>query len=273
MTPIGGTARTTGILIAILFAASCTATPVADTEATERPTATERSTATERPTPSPTRTRLPAVTERPTATPFGPTGPTSEATVVRVIDGDTIEVSVGGGTARVRYIGIDTPETVDPRRPVGWMGPEASAANVVLVDGRSVVLERDVSETDSFGRLLRHVWVRDGDDWLLVSLALVSAGFAAVSTYPPDVRYVELFLDAQREARDAGRGLWGDPPDPTAAPTAAPGGACDPSYPDVCIPPYPPDLNCGDIAFRRFRVVGDDPHRFDGDRDGIGCES
>ena len=257
--------RTPGILIAALFVASCSTTPAIDTRA-DRPTATDR------PTARPTATDRATATDRPTATPFGPTGPTSDATVVRVIDGDTIEVSVGGTTARVRYIGIDTPETVDPRRPIAWMGPEASAANVALVDGRSVVLERDVSETDSFGRLLRHVWIRDGDVWLLVSLALVSAGFAAVSTYPPDVRYVELFLDAQREARDAGRGLWGNPPEPTAAPTVAPGGACDPSYPDVCIPPYPPDLDCGVIAFRRFSVVGADPHGFDGDRDGIGCE-
>ena len=81
--------------------------------------------------------------------------------VVRVVDGDTIIVRLGGQDRRLRYIGMDTPETKKPDTPVQWMGPEASAANAALVEGRMVVLEKDVSETDRFGRLLRYVWLLD----------------------------------------------------------------------------------------------------------------
>lgn len=78
--------------------------------------------------------------------------------VVRVIDGDTIEIEGGD---RVRYIGIDTPETVDPRKPVQCYGQEASNKNKELVEGKTVELEKDVSETDKYGRLLRYVWLGD----------------------------------------------------------------------------------------------------------------
>lgn len=112
---------------------------------------------------------------------------------------------------------------------------------------------------------------------------LVREGYAVVSTFPADVKNQARFLDAERAAREANRGLWaecgsadvpvpGGAPPPPVAPVQ-PGGDCDPSDPDVCIPPYRPDLNCGDISQRRFRVVEPDLHRFDGDNDGIGCES
>ena len=127
------------------------------------------------------------------------------AQVLRVIDGDTIEVSIDGETYKVRYIGIDTPETKHPEKPVEWMGPEAAAQNEKLVGGKTVILEKDVSETDKYGRLLRYVWVGD----LMVNAELVRLGYAQVSTYPPDVKYQDLFLQLQREAREAGRGLWG----------------------------------------------------------------
>lgn len=205
--------------------------------------------------------------------PFTPTGPTEAAMVVRVVDGDTIVIDRGRGAERLRYIGIDTPETVDPSRPVEWMGKEASAANRALVEGREVVLEFDVSEVDRYGRLLRYVWIQDGNVWTMVNLALVGAGFAQVVTYPPDVKYVDAYLAAQRTARDQGRGLWGTPPPTTTANPSARTGNCDPSYPTVCIPPAPPDLDCGQIPYRRFQVVGSDPHWFDGNNDGIGCES
>jgi micrococcal nuclease len=197
-------------------------------------------------------------------------------TVVDVVDGDTIKVDINGAIYTVRYIGIDTPETVHPTVPIEWMGPESSAANKDLVAGKEVVLERDVSETDQYGRLLRYVWIDGGDAWLLVNLELVRLGFANASTWPPDVAYQELFRDAEADARDAGVGLWGatPPPQPTAPPPpSAQAGNCDPSYPTVCIPPTPPDLDCGDISYRRFTVLPPDPHRFDGDHDGIGCES
>ncbi|MBM4421424.1 MAG: thermonuclease family protein, partial [Chloroflexi bacterium] len=93
--------------------------------------------------------------------------------VVSVTDGDTIRVRRNGQTVPVRYIGIDTPET-DPRRAVECFGAEATAANMRLVEGRTVELEKDVSETDSFDRLLRYVYV----DGRLLNEILVSDGFA-----------------------------------------------------------------------------------------------
>ena len=89
------------------------------------------------------------------------------------------------------------------------MAEEASAANEALVAGREVVLEQDVSDTDQYDRLLRYVWLHDGDGWVLVNLELVRVGYAQVTTFPPDVRWTEAFLAAQRAARDAGLGLWG----------------------------------------------------------------
>ena len=130
-----------------------------------------------------------------------------QAQVIRVIDGDTIEVVVVGQTYKVRYIGIDTPETKHPTKPVEPYGPEAAAKNEELVGGKIVGLEKDVSETDRYGRLLRYVYVGD----LMVNAELVRLGYAQVSTYPPDVKYQDLFLQLQREAREAGRGLWGAP--------------------------------------------------------------
>jgi micrococcal nuclease len=201
--------------------------------------------------------------------------------VTDVVDGDTIRVSIGGTTYTVRYIGIDTPETVDPNSPVMWMGPEASAANRALVAGKDVVLERDVSETDRFGRLLRYVWLSTATGWLLINEELVLEGYATPVSYPPDVRYQDLFIEAQQDAVGAGRGLWGPTPTPAHTPTPAPpppvappppASNCSPSYPGVCIPPPPPDLDCGDVAYRRFQVLAPDPHNFDGDHDGIGCE-
>src|SRR3990172_3934842 len=102
------------------------------------------------------------------------------------------------------------------------MGPEASAANKALVAGRHVTMEKDVSENDRFGRLLRYVWLQRPEGWLMVNLELVRTGFAAVSTYPPDVKYVDLLLAAQRDAREAGAGPWGGQPAPMPEPTPPP---------------------------------------------------
>lgn len=284
----------------------------------------------------------------------------TSAIVVDVIDGDTIDVRIGSETKRVRYIGMDTPER-------GGIGAnEATAANEELVAGGVVLLEKDVSETDRSGRLLRHVWL-PGASGELVNAELVRQGWASSVAYPPDLKYQDAYDSAQAEARKAGIGIWrtsqarpaavatarptvrpagatanrganlrggpgtnyvqrgavavgqalsivgrnagGDwyqlangawiagflvsnapanlpvmaaPPVPapavplvaTVAPAPAPArGNCDPSYPTVCIPPSPPDLDCGDVGYRRFQVLPPDPHRFDGDYDGVGCES
>jgi len=128
-----------------------------------------------------------------------------EALATRVIDGDTIEVEIEGESYKVRYIGIDTPELHHPEKPVEYYAQEAYEKNRELVEGQTVYLEKDVSETDQYGRLLRYVYVGD----TFVNAYLVQQGYALVSTYPPDVKYQERFLELQREAREAGRGLWG----------------------------------------------------------------
>ena len=208
-----------------------------------------------------------------------PQGPTQIATVASVTDGDTIRVFIDGSEERVRYIGIDAPEVGSGAER---MGAEATTANADLVAGAVVVLERDVSKRDQYGRLLRYVWLETDDGWLLVNRELVRRGFAIAISYPPDVKYDALLFRAQGNASDATRGLWAPPP-PTPAPTPltlvpqAPAGNCEPSYPDVCIPIGSADIDCGEIAARRFTVLfsvaNPDPHGFDGDRDGIGCES
>jgi micrococcal nuclease len=164
----------------------------------------------------PTATAPPAATGSP-----APSG-LQRALVVRVVDGDTIDVLIGGEQLRLRYIGVDTPETVDPRRPVGCFGKEASARNSELVEGKTVGLEKDVSETDRFGRLLRYVWL----EGRMVNARLVEEGYAFAATYPPDLRYTQLLNDLETQAHFAKRGLWGTAcATPEASPAAA--GICD----------------------------------------------
>ncbi|MCX5726222.1 MAG: thermonuclease family protein [Candidatus Saganbacteria bacterium] len=121
--------------------------------------------------------------------------------VERVVDGDTIKLVNG---EKARYIGIDTPETKHPRKPVQYFGKEASEANRKLVEGKTVRLEFDVQQRDKYGRILAYVYVGD----IFVNAWLVENGFAQVSTYPPNVKHQELFLKLQREAREKNRGLW-----------------------------------------------------------------
>lgn len=121
--------------------------------------------------------------------------------VKRVIDGDTIELTDG---RKVRYIGINTPETVDPRRSVQCFGHEAAEMNKEIVQEKEVILIHDVSNTDKYARLLRYVYIGD----LFVNDYLVREGYARASTFPPDVTYAEQFVEAEKEARENDRGLW-----------------------------------------------------------------
>lgn len=121
--------------------------------------------------------------------------------VTRAVDGDTIEIE---GGQRVRYIGVDTPETVHPSVKTECYGTNASAKNRELVEGQYVRLEKDISETDKYGRLLRYVYVGD----LFVNDYLVRQGYAHASSYPPDIKYQDQLTDAQKEARQNNRGLW-----------------------------------------------------------------
>ena len=197
--------------------------------------------------------------------------------VVSVADGDTLTVSTG---QRVRLVQIDSPELGS-----GECYSRAAAKELrrLIPIGTPVLLETDarLDRVDRHGRLLRYVWKGDVN----VNQELVRRGAATVWFYDGDRgKYAGRLLAAQAEARSAKRGLWGACPGtrvdtskavdtgvsgPPAAPRAV---GCDPSYPDFCVPPPPPDLDCADIPHRRFRVVGADPHGFDGNRDGVGCE-
>lgn len=119
-----------------------------------------------------------------------------EGQVVNVIDGDTIDVEIGGERYRVRYIGVNTPERDEPCYQA------ASDANRALVLGQSVKLERDVSATDPYVRLLRYVYVGD----TFVNEVLVRDGFAEAVLYPPDDRHYQTFLALERQAAQANRG-------------------------------------------------------------------
>lgn len=129
------------------------------------------------------------------------TGNLNEVKVIKVIDGDTIELENG---QRVRYIGIDTPETVDPRKPVQCFGMEASGKNKELVESKTIRLEKDVSETDKYGRLLRYVYVGS----IFVNDYLIKEGFAHASSYPPDIKYQNQFRESEIQAQSQNIGLW-----------------------------------------------------------------
>lgn len=153
--------------------------------------------------------------------------------VTRVIDGDTIEIE---GGKRVRYIGIDTPETVDPRKPVQCFGVEASRKNKELVEGQRVRLEKDITDRDKYNRLLRYVRVGD----TFVNLELVKQGFAQSYSYPPDVKYQDRFIQAQREAREAKSGLWS---------------ACPAESKTISIPsPAPPENRASDSCLIKGNI-------------------
>ena len=199
--------------------------------------------------------------------------------VSRVVDGDTIEVQLDG-TTDIRLIGVDTPETVHPTEPVGCFGPAATNFTKHKLEGHRVRLEYDVERTDLYGRTLAYVFA----DGLLFNETLVARGYAQVTTYPPNVKYENRFLDAQRSARGADRGFWGQcsPGQGGGEGGASPGGGrrsgdrgnhgCDPNYSGACIRSYPPDIDCANAGSEGFRSTGSDPHGFDSDGDGLACE-
>jgi micrococcal nuclease len=127
--------------------------------------------------------------------------------VLRVVDGDTIHVEVGRRRETVRYIGVDTPESVKPGTPVQCFAKRASAFNHRLVEGERVRLVPDAEARDRYGRLLAYVYRRP--DGMFVNAELVRRGFATILTIPPNLAHAQEFLRLQRAARQAGRGLWG----------------------------------------------------------------
>ncbi|HEY6638634.1 MAG TPA: thermonuclease family protein [Solirubrobacterales bacterium] len=144
-----------------------------------------------------------------------PSGPVT-VRVIHVVDGDTIDVRMpDGDDETVRYIGIDTPETVKPDTPVQCGGPRAHDVNERLVGGRAVTLRFDAERRDVYGRLLAYVYrpaARPGRQPLFVNAELVRRGLARTLTIPPNDSFAALFARLAARAGAAGRGLWGQCP-------------------------------------------------------------
>lgn len=187
------------------------------------------------------------------------------ARVTKVIDGDTIDVLLNDSVQRVRLIGINTPETVAPGRPVDCWGAAASARAKELMEGQRVELETDPTQGDKdfYGRLLRYVWL----DGVNVAEALIERGDGEEYTYSKAYKHQKAFQGAERRAKEAGAGLWG---------ACKSGGARSGSHPDQ----NGPDRDCGDFTIWRdaqdfYEAAGGpeiDRHRLDGDGDGVACE-
>jgi endonuclease YncB( thermonuclease family) len=128
--------------------------------------------------------------------------------VERVVDGDTFVAAVGGRRERVRIIGVDTPETVAPNRPVEPYGRQASDFAKKELTGQTIRLAGDAEPRDRYGRLLAYVWLADGTFW---NALLAAEGYAQQLTIPPNVTYADLFRRLVAEARQHDRGLWARP--------------------------------------------------------------
>lgn len=182
--------------------------------------------------------------------------------VTFVVDGDTIEINSG---ERVRLIGIDAPESGSPYYS------ESRNKLSELVLNKQVKLEKDISDKDRYGRLLRYIYMGS----LFVDLEMVRQGYATVYTYPPDIKYSEQFLSVEQQARTQKLGLWAPAPEEetTFEPAPSSGGS-------FAVPPcIQTDCDCSDFASHAhaqwFHDNYDptDKHRLDGDKDGLACES
>lgn len=199
--------------------------------------------------------------------------PAAAQHVERVVDGDTIMVR---GAGRVRLIGVDTPESVDPRRPVEFFGKEAGDFTKRLVEGRRVRLEYDRERTDRYGRTLAYVYLPDGT---FVNEEIIRRGYGHAYTRFP-FRYRDRFRQLEREARRAGRGLWGATPAERQVASAASSGRGASSGLPAAAARWDDNGN-GRITCAEARRHGIAPvfrghpaYRYmrDGDGDGVVCE-
>lgn len=187
---------------------------------------------------------------------------TLRGAVIYVVDGDTLRVRLDDGRREdVRLIGIDTPERG------ACLAGRATGHARRLADDERVVLRGDPTQDtrDRYGRLLAYAWVHGRD----VGFQQVSSGLARVYVYDRPFQRLGAYRRAERVGRALARNVWRGCGSPGSAKSPA---KCDPSYPGVCIPPPPPDLDCAQVPVSGFAVRGLDPHNFDGDGDGVGCE-
>ena len=200
-----------------------------------------------------------------------------QAILVKVIDGDTITVSINGKNEVVRVIGIDTPEVVDTRKTVECFGKEGSEmAKSILNDNKIVLLESDPSqgERDKYQRLLRYVWIEDG----VVDFGklMIGSGYASEYTYSTPYKYQKVYKEAESKAKEAKKGLWAD----DACASVAQGSPT--TQQETPVNASGDDKDCSDFATHTeaqayFESKGGSPtnnvDRLDSDHDGIACES
>lgn len=267
-----------GIVLFIIVFAITPKTQVADQKQNEELPAQEQIQVTVAPSPTP----LPSPSQQSTL-----------YSVISVIDGDTIKVTINGQQETLRLIGIDSPETVDPRKPVQCFGKEASAKAKSLLTGKSVSLESDPTqgERDKYQRLLRYVFLEDGTSF---NKLMISEGFAHEYTYDTPYKYQSEFKQAQKDAETNKTGLWADNACPTSTPQPSPvkttgnantttsgvnsgttgtsGGSSGTTGSFTCSG----KTACGQMsscAEAEFYLNSCGVSRLDGDKDGVPCES
>ncbi|WP_235988916.1 thermonuclease family protein [Aquibacillus kalidii] len=215
-----------------------------------------------------------------------------EATVTRIVDGDTIEVSINGKEDVIRLLLVDTPETKHPSLPVQDFGPEASQFAKDTLTGKNVQIEKDGPERDKYDRLLAYLWV----DGKMFNQLLLEEGLARLAyVYDPPYTHYEAYMKAQNRAKDAGKGIWRidgyvteegfNQPEPVAKTEPEPTPDAETEQNNSSSLNYDPngiDRNCGDFDTQQeaqdfYEAAGgptQDPHRLDGnDNDGLVCES
>lgn len=202
--------------IALGLAAGCVQLDPVDLQASPTPSATSSVSPTASPSVSPTAT--------PSASPSPGKYRGELYPVVSVVDGDTLKITMAGKVETLRLIGIDTPETVDPRKPVQCFGPEASQRAKALLEGKQVGIEYDASqgERDKYARLLVYVFLEDGTHY---NLKMIEDGFAKEYTYGKAYQYQTEFRAAEARAKEAKKGLWS--PETCHGNTGAPPDASD----------------------------------------------
>lgn len=269
------------LVMGLVACGGISSTTVQPSLTTRVPTDTPFSTATLFPTPVPSPTVTPIPSQK--AVKAG----NIIANVTRVVDGDTIDVTfLDGSTDTVRLLGVDTPETFSANKAYEYRnvtdiacldrwGDLATAFAIEALQGQVVdlVLDPAAGERGFYGRLLAYVVVNDRD----FNAKLIERGYARVYSEGTSSREAD-YLRLEEVAQAQGIGLWACESavpilvTPGGIAPTAPGKECHSAYPDVCIAPPPPDLDCWEIPNRRFKVLPPDPHRFDRDKDGVGCE-
>jgi micrococcal nuclease len=200
------------LILAVIFAVTTGCGQSVSTKIQDPASSVANTTAPITAAPAPTPVPAAATTGAPAANQQGPAvSPTTSvedkriaAKVTRVVDGDTLEVTISGKKETIRMILVDTPETKKPNTPIQPFGEEASAFTKETLEGKDVKLERDVSERDQYKRLLYYVYLGDKS----FNEMLLEKGLARVAVYPPDVKYVDQFREKQKKAQEAKLGIW-----------------------------------------------------------------